>query len=472
MRKFRVAVNLFAFVALTIGLLVYGLVDLWGNPLATPTLVSATFPDASGISQNFGVVLDGVVVGSVQSVKLVPSGARVVMSIQPNANVPADVRARIGLANDLGEQQVELVLDHRGPAPSLRNGAVIPAISNGVPTEVGQVIDTTTRLLHSIGVHQLNSLLATLAQALSGRAGDLQSMLVTSRQFSSEFLAYEHQFEALLAASPPVLNGLASNGAQLRQDLANTEVLANLLEHHRYDLVSLLEKGSNAANLLTQLVTANRPDLACMLHDFADVSANTARPLNLANLSIGLATNQWFFAAIAGVSPTGPSKSLYPGDPYKVDQVWLRTRLLLPPGQPPAEQYSHGIPLPPSKPGAACDTEFGRGVRAASQSEPQIGVPGGMATSSPTTSEAQVRGGADPKSSAQRMQPTSYDATAVSHPAGLGASAGLVAGLLLAASILVPRRRKWEGRDEPCRRRRRRRPGAAPRRTSREGNER
>lgn len=246
-------------------------------------------------------------------------------------------------------------------------------------------------------------------------------------------------------------------------------MLANLLEHHRHDLVSLLNEGSNAARLLTQLVTVDRPNLACMLHDFADVSANVASPVNLANLSIGLATNEWFFGAIADVSPTGPSTGLYPGDPYKASQVWFRTRLLLPPAQPSANQYSHGIPLPPSKPGAACDTEFGKGAWAASQVEPQIEVPGGMATSSPSANDARVRGGADPKGSAASMQPTSYEVVATPSPAGIGAWAALATALLLATSLLVPRRRKWEGRDEPGRRRRRLRPGAAPRRDTREG---
>jgi len=443
MRKFRVIINLLAFFAITAGLVVYGLVDLLGNPLQTPTLVSATFPDAAGVAPNFGVVLDGVVVGSVQSVKLAPHGAKVVISIRPGVKVPDDVKARIGLANDLGEQQVELVPQRSGPAPALRNGAVVPAIPNGVPTEVGQVIATTTKLLGAIDVHQLNSLLATLATGFNGRAGDLRSMLVSSQQFSSEFLAYQRQFEALLAASPPILNGLGADGAGLRQALANTQVLADVLEHHRYDLVGMIEHGASAGTVLTRLITALRPNAACFLHDFADVSANMAQPVNLSNLSVGLATNQWFFGAIENVSPTGPAKSLYAGDPYNAHQEWLRTRLLLPPGQPPADEYSSEIPLPPSMPGAACDTEFGKGVPAAHQQLAQFRVQGGNKTDWPTSGEAQVRGGGD--SSSQSL--ASYStAAAPPPPAGVGAWVALGIAVLLGLSLLAPRRRKWAGR--------------------------
>ncbi len=468
MRKFRVVVNLVAFFAITLALVAYGLIDLLGNPLQSPTLVSATFPNASGVEPNFGVVLDGVVVGSVQSVQLVGKGAKVEIALSPGAAVPADVKARIGLANDLGEQQVELVPEHSGRALSIRDGAVVPVIANGIPTEVGKVIGTTTRLLGAIGVHQLNSLLATLAQALNGRAGDLQSMLVSSSQFSSEFLAYQHQFEALLDASPPILNGLGSDGPALRQALSNTAVLADVLEHHRFDLVALLDNGSAAAAAATRLLTAVRPNVACFLHDFADLSSNIAEPTNLSNLSVGLATNRWFFGAIAAVTPSGPSKSLYPGDPFVANQVWQRTRLLFPPGSPPATQYASSLSLPPSLPGAACKTEFGNGVTAAHQALAQFPVPGGMATDPPSASQAEVRGGGDPSSSSGpsgAASLSSYESPAAPPP-GAGAWAALVLATLLGLSLLVPRRRKWAGRESegalrwsplpvPARRRRR-----------------
>jgi virulence factor Mce-like protein len=447
MRKFRTVVNLVAFFAITAALVVYGLVDLLGNPLQSPTLVSATFPNASGVEPNFGVVLDGVVVGSVQNIQLVGRGARVVIAIRPGMSVPADVKAEIGLANDLGEQQVELVPDHKGPAPQIRSGAVIPAVPNGIPTAVGKVIGTTTRLLGAIGARQLNTVLATLAAALNGRAGDLQSMLVSSQQFSSEFLAYQRQFEALLASSPPIMNALASDSAGLHEALANTKVLADVLERHRYSLVGMIDHGASAADVLTRLLTAVRPNTACILHDFADLSSNMAQPGNLANLSVGLATNTWFFGAIAAVSPTGPSKSLFSGDPYESDQEWLRTRLFIPPGQPPANEYANPIPLPPSKPGAACDTEFGRGVPAANQLESQFYVAGGMRTDRPSSSEAQVRGGGDSSaSSSNSTSLSSYSAPASSPPAGAGAWLALGVAVLLGLSLLAPRRRKWAGR--------------------------
>ena len=445
----RMLVNAIVFVVVSLGLVAYGVFDLLGNPFQSQTLVSATFPNAAGIAPNFGVVLKGVVVGSVQSVQLTGRGARVEIALRPGVSVPSNVEARIGLANDLGEQQVELSpVGPPSPRP-LAGGASIPVERGGVPVQVGKVIGTASHLLGSIGARPLNSLLATLGEGLKGEAANLQAMMTAQRQFSSEFLAYQHQFTSLLANSTPVLNGLAGEGPVLRRDLAATEVLANVLEQHRYSLVKMLANGASAFSVATRLLDATRPDLACSLHDLAALSANGAAPANLSNLSVGLATNQWFFGAVAGVSPSGPAKSLFPGDPYNPNQTWIRTRLFIPPGSPPANEYPRPTQLNTVRPGAGCATEFGRGVGPATQRLAQFPVVG-TRVDPPSRSEAVVRGGGDPAhttAAVSRPAPTYALSAARLHPSGPNGRAGfavLGVGALFAGFVLLPRRRRLD----------------------------
>jgi virulence factor Mce-like protein len=453
--KPRMLVNLISLIVITLALVGYGVFDLLGNPLQHQKVVYATFPDASGVEPNFAVVLQGVVVGSVSTVKLTDHGARVEIALRQGARVPSNVVASIGLANDLGEQQIELT--RRGPTSSqlLANGAQVPVIRGGVPVQVGRVIGTASRLLKSIGARQLNTVLATLGQGLAGQAQNLQAIMTSSQEFSSEFLAYQRQFEALLANATPVLSGLAGDGGVLRQDLASTEVLANVLDQHRYDLVHLLANGADASQVANELLEATRPDLACILHDFAAVSANGAQPQNLTNLSALLATNTWFFGAVDGISPTGPAKSLFTGDPYNANQEWLRTRLFIPPESPPANEYGRPTQLNTVQPGAACDTEFGDGVRAANQSAPQYPVDG-TRYSPPNASEARVRGGADASRAgsagtdsavAKDHAAPGYSLAAASvspsAPAGGLAWAGLLFAVPLALAVIIPRRRRY-----------------------------
>ena len=48
MKSRRLLVNLLAFFVLSAALIVYGMLDLLGNPLAHKTTVSTVFPNASG----------------------------------------------------------------------------------------------------------------------------------------------------------------------------------------------------------------------------------------------------------------------------------------------------------------------------------------------------------------------------------------------------------------------------------------
>ena len=387
----RVVINLVSFTVLSVVLVAYGFLDLLGNPLASATTVSTVLPSAAGLSPNFVVTLSGVDVGSVKSVQLVPGGAKVTMTLDPGRQIPSDVAARVTIANALGQQEVELVPAHNGPAPQLRSGTVIPAAPDSTPADVGTVVAEATKLLDAIPPGALNSLLHELALALDNNGGNLRTIASASAVFSQEFLAYQQQFESLLQNAPPVLNTVTAAAGPLRQGLADTAVLAQVLAQHSPDLVRLFDQGSSAAANLNALVTANEPNLACFIHDAAAVNANLAQPANLSNLSTTLATNQEFFGAVAGVSPTGPAKALTSGDsPHQ--EEWLRTRLLFPPPQPPADSYVQSLTLPSVAPGAACSTEFGPGVGAGLQ--PNFRAAGANShVDAPTASQARVRGG-------------------------------------------------------------------------------
>lgn len=393
----RTVVNLVAFLLVTCALVAYGLVDLLGNPLQPGRTVSAVFPDASGIAPGLGVVLDGVDVGTVSAVQLQPGGARVVMTIEPGATVPRNVEATIDLANDLGEQQIDLVVHGQGSAQGVLDGQTIPAVPDALPTDVGKVVQTVSQLLAAIPVKDLDTVLAQGAAALQGRAAAIDELVAASRQFSAELLSYQQQFESLLSDAPPLLDTLASLGPQLRADLAQTAVLAGVLATHRYDLVKLLDEGASASQVAGELVTAVNPDLACLLGDGAGILSDLGSPAVLGELSTDLSTERWFFGAVAAISPTGPSTSLFPGDPATDDQEWLRTHLLLPPQEPSADQYVEPTTLPPVLPGAGCVTSLGDGVGPATQATAPLPVPGARfspapaaaAHGSPTGTDAQ-----------------------------------------------------------------------------------
>ena len=363
----RLIVNLIVFFVVSFALVVYGIVNLLGNPLQSPTTLTTQFADASGLYPGFEVELNGVPVGTVTSTALTKTATKVTMRIDPGTTVPDDVQSSVQIANDLGEQVVNLVPSHGGAAPALASGASVPAAADQVPANVGAVVASATRLLQAIPAGNLNKLIGELATSLSGQAGNLRTLISAGTTFSKEFVAYQQQFTQLLANAPPSLDAVTAVAPELRQDLANTAALVQVLAQQKTGLHTLLTSGSSAFNAVDSLLTSQSADLGCFLHDSADILSNVAEPTNLNNLSQGLAFNTYFFGAVENIAVQGVAKPTT-ANGSDTNQTFLRTRLLFPPVlDEQAQSYSVANTIPDTLPGAGCVTAFGNGVGPATQ---------------------------------------------------------------------------------------------------------
>jgi phospholipid/cholesterol/gamma-HCH transport system substrate-binding protein len=386
----RLIVNLIAFFAVSFALVGYGIVSLLGNPLQSPTTLTTDFPNASGLYSGFEVELNGVPVGTVSSTALTKDATKVTMSVYPGIKVPDDVQASVQIANDLGEQVVNLVPTRGGPAPDLVSGATVPVAPNQTPADVGAVVASATRLLQAIPANDLNQLIGELATALQGQAGNLRTLIEAGTDFSKEFVAYQQQFTELLANAPPALDAITAVAPQLKQDLINTTALVQVLaEQGQSGLHNLLSGGSSAFGTIDSLITTQAANIGCVLHDTADILTNLAQPTNLTNLSQGLAYNEYFFGAVDKIAVAGPAKSPTKNSPPNQNQVFLRTRLLIPPIlSEQGSSYAQANQIPDILPGAGCVTVYGNGVGPASQ--PGFTPADGGHVVAPTAQEADV----------------------------------------------------------------------------------
>jgi virulence factor Mce-like protein len=436
----RLIANLIVFFVVSAVLVGYGVVTLLGNPLRSPTVLTTDFPDASGLFQNFTVELNGVPVGSVAGIRLTQRGTEVTMDIHPGTRVPGDARASIAIANDLGEQVVDLVPAHGGTAPALQSGDRVPVAPNQIPANVGQVVEAATTLLRAIPAGDLNKLLGELAVSLKGEAANLRTIISAGTTFSQEFVAYQKQFSAVLANAPPTLDAVTSVAPQLQQALANTAALLQVLAQQKSGLDTVFTQGGTAASEVNQLVTTQRANLGCVFHDAAGVLSNIAQPVNLTNLSQSLAGNESFFGAIDHVAAAGLAKTTTRSQADNPDQLFLRTRLLVPPVlSPSATTYTTANQIPQILPGAGCVTVDGDGVPAATQAG--FAPADGGKVVPPTAAEADIATGTTslPTTSAAFTAPAQSQWAL----AGVG---GLVVPLLILAWGARPSRRRTRRR--------------------------
>ena len=353
----RLVANLIVFFVVSFALVVYGVVNLLGNPLQSPTMLTTEFADASGLYSGFEVELNGVPVGTVTSTALTKAATKVTMRINPGTTVPDDVQSSIQIANDLGEQVVNLVPTRSGAAPALGSGASVPAAPNQVPANVGAVVASATRLLQAIPGNDINKLIGELATSLAGQAGNLRTLISAGTTFSKEFVAYQQQFTELLANAPPSFGAITAVAPELRQDVANTAALVQVLAQQKSGLHTLLDVG------IVRLQRGRRPPDVAVGQSGLLPSRHGRHPVQRRRAH---QPDQSF--AGAGLQPVLLRRGRqdrgsrdWPSPPRRAartpNQTFLRTRLLIPPVlDEQAQSYGAANTIPDTLPGAGCVT--------------------------------------------------------------------------------------------------------------------
>ena len=364
----RVLINLAVFFLVSFGLVAYGALTLLGNPMAERRTVTTVFPDAAGVLEDFSASMNGVVIGKVTKVELVDDGVQVTVSLDPGKELPGDVEASIVRASAVGEQRVEFTPTDGGTAPAVPDGGEVPAAEGSDPPEISEVLDTANALMEAIPPGDLNTVIHELAVAVDGNEENLRSLTRNVDIFNREFLEHEDAFRQLLAESPELLDAMTEVSPELRSAFANTAEFTGVLADRRYDLTALQQHGADAAVAADELITSESANLACLTHDFAELSASANESQNLNNIITTLEQNQTFFGPIDSLAVYGHARG-FPeyGSSARDDQGWLRVRLIVPPGEPPASRYSDVRATPDQRPSNACLNDFGAGVGAGSQ---------------------------------------------------------------------------------------------------------
>jgi len=387
----RVIINLIVFFGLTAVLIVYGYFSLIHNPLDRPTTFYSYIDDTGGVRSGFTVALRGVPIGHVGSVGLAKAPGstaeqvKVSISVEPGISIPADALVEVERANPLGEQQIDLVPPPGSTAPPAKSGAILPTTSTPTPPDVGQVVNAADRLFAAVPTGDLEVIVHQLAVALNGRAQDIRTIIDESDVLAQNTVAYQVQFRQLLADAPPVLDTVAAVGPQLSDALANTQLLVNLLNQRKNDIVNLFHTGTAFAEVSDQVLQDNTANLACLAKDLGDVGGNLSAEPNYSNLDQALLLNQSFFGPVNDITPVGAAASLgVPGSLARDNQTWVRVRLLLPPQMPSAVDYPKPNQIPDTYPGAACLSVFGNGVPAGSQANAAPTIENGIVIPPPT----------------------------------------------------------------------------------------
>lgn len=353
--------------------------------------VDARFANAAGISKGTSVMVAGVNVGSVTSVKVDGNAVDATMSVNNGVQLPHVTRAAVEVETLLGVVDVTLEPVSGWNRP-LQSGALITDTS--VPTEFYQLQNTAHSLLSKTDAQALNNLVTSLAsitqdkqqqvaQIISGlgaltntvnqRSGQVSQLIDSANALSSTLAGRDQQLLSVVNNLNTVSTGLASNDQALSNLITNIDSFSSqtnsLVSQDAPALNSLL----NSLHVDLGVVSQHQDDLAegvsylgSALKGFQSIAYSGSSPVSWGNIFVNPAslTNTFGIIGPCGTLDQVLNQVLGP-DPSACDQ---QTGPL--PGTGSNAEPGGG----PNKPGGSSTSTTGAG--AAKSTKPTSGAGG------------------------------------------------------------------------------------------------
>jgi phospholipid/cholesterol/gamma-HCH transport system substrate-binding protein len=209
--------------------------------------VSARFDDVADLAPRAPVMFADVRVGNVKDIRLSGARALVTMKLDPRADVPRGVVARVRRTSALGERIIDLVAPDNIPAgaPALEDGAAIA--DTEVRADLENLVVEGSEIFGAIGASQLATLVDEGARAFGGRGeqlaillrnlesitgayrnetGDIKELVESIDEFNSTMASESEAHSRAIANTARAIEMLDDQGARLRRAIASLARLA------------------------------------------------------------------------------------------------------------------------------------------------------------------------------------------------------------------------------------------------------
>jgi phospholipid/cholesterol/gamma-HCH transport system substrate-binding protein len=212
--------------------------------------VVARFDDVGDLFDMAPVMFADIQVGEVADVKLSEGRALVSMDIDPAAEVPANVIARIRRTSVLGERIVDLVVPESGAsAESLTRGATIE--DTEIRADLEDLVVEGTDVFGEIAAGELATMIEAGAEGFGGRGGDLGQILVNFRDITKSYSNETKRISNLIDSLNEFNDTVATRTEAHKAALRNTARAVEMLDEESVKLERALKS-------LARLATSSR----------------------------------------------------------------------------------------------------------------------------------------------------------------------------------------------------------------------
>jgi phospholipid/cholesterol/gamma-HCH transport system substrate-binding protein len=244
-----------ALVALSAGCLVGG----------SPTSMTATayFSDAEDLVVGAQVQMADVPVGRVTAISLAGSRAKVTMSFDKSARVPADATAAIDQTTILGEHFVQLQTPRtavgRGGDPLLADGGTITHTAV-IPT-VEQFVSAGAQVFGSVSTNDLAQIIDAGGQGFDGQAASLRQLLNSLSAVTTGYAGHTSDIQTVVNSLDQLGSTLAPSSGPDAQAVTNLAQTVAILAQQSGRFTDLLEALNGVSTQGRSLLETYMPEI-------------------------------------------------------------------------------------------------------------------------------------------------------------------------------------------------------------------
>lgn len=272
-------------------------------PFLNPTTTYyADFANADGLKSGDDVRVEGITVGSVNSVDVQGDHVHVSFAIKSGIDLGGQSRATIEVATILGNLFMQV--ESAGPG-YLDGGATIPESRTVVPYSLLGALNAFGEFSQKTNIPTLQRSLRTLATTIAGIApGDARAALDGLAKVSGTLAAKQQQVSDVLSAAQSIVQTLNQNSGALVGLLVQGQQFLHMVVQRHALVDQLLRDTARLGNQLRALMQHNRAQLNTFLASIDTVSKMLVREKQQLQRSI-LYLGQ-FGANITNVTGAGP----------------------------------------------------------------------------------------------------------------------------------------------------------------------
>ena len=239
--------------------------------------IQAQMPDVQNLKENSRVQFNDVLIGNVTKVERQGWHALVTMSIEPDAELPANATVSVGQTSLLGTLHVELATPPGVAATGkLHNGSLIPLSSASAYPSTEQTLGAVSLVLNGGGLGQLQDITETLSTAFTGREKDLRSLITQLDKFTAYLNDQKDDIVAALDSLNNLVGQVAEQKPVLDKALKTIPGALDVLKDERQKIADALSRFGAFGEDTTQVLEPTKENLIKELGDVGPVEKSLA----------------------------------------------------------------------------------------------------------------------------------------------------------------------------------------------------